>query len=103
MEIEISIAVILLLTLTVLASVDMAFSQLSDVSLRRLFSDAEEGKKPRSIEFLREVSENRPRFRFALSSAIQILLIVFSVITVLIVYRFVQTPTEMLVYSILFV
>ena len=78
----------------------MAFSQLSDVSLRKLFSDAEENKKPRSVEFLREVSENRPRFRFALSSSIQILLILFSVIIVLIVYQFFKTPFEMLIYSI---
>jgi CBS domain containing-hemolysin-like protein len=101
MVIEIAIAIVLLFALTILASVDMAFSQLSDVSLRILFGDAEENKKPRSIEFLREVTENRPRFRFALSSAIQILLIVFSVIVVLIVYRYFQTPTEMLIYSLL--
>jgi putative hemolysin len=101
MEIEIAIATILLLALTLLASVDMAFSQLSDVSLRRLFSEAEEIRNPGAVAFLREVSENRPRFRFALSSSIQILLIVFSVIVVLIVYRFFQTPREMLVYSLL--
>lgn len=101
MEIEIAIAVSLLLALTILASVDMAFSQLSDVSLRKLFTDAEENKKPRSVEFLREVSENRPRFRFALSSAIQILLIGFSVFVVVIVYRFVQIPYLMLIYSFL--
>ncbi|NNF00115.1 MAG: HlyC/CorC family transporter [Pyrinomonadaceae bacterium] len=100
MEIEIAVAIILLLTLTILASVDMAFSQLSDVSLRRLFSEAEENKKPGSVKFLREVSENRPRFRFALSSAVQILLIVFSVIVVLIVYKFSQEPLRMLVYSL---
>lgn len=101
MEIEITIAVALLLALTLLASVDMSFSQLSDVSLRRLFSETEEKKKSRSVLFLKEVSENRPRFRFALSSAIQILLIVFSVIVVLIVYRFYKTPREMLIYSLL--
>lgn len=100
MEIEIPIAILLLFILTLLASVDMAFSQLSDVSLRKLFSDAEENKKLRSIEFLREVSENRPRFRFALSSSIQILLIIFSVIVVLIVYQFFKTQMEMLIYSI---
>lgn len=101
MEIEIIIAVLLLFALTLLASVDMAFSQLSDVSLRRLFSETEEKKESGSVLFLKEVSENRPRFRFALSSAIQILLIVFSVIIVLIVYRFYQTPREMLIYSLL--
>ncbi|HUF04157.1 MAG TPA: hemolysin family protein [Aridibacter sp.] len=101
MEIEIIIAVCLLLALTLVASVDMSFSQLSDVSLRRLFSETEEKNQSNSVAFLKEVSENRPRFRFALSSAIQILLIIFSVIVVLIVYRFYQTPREMLIYSLL--
>ncbi len=101
MDYELAIAVFLLLALTLLASVDMAFSQLSDVSLRKLFSDAEGTKKPAALVFLREVSNNRPRFRFALSSSIQILLIAFSVIVVLIVYRFFQNPTQMLIYSFL--
>jgi putative hemolysin len=101
MEIEIAIAVTLLLVLTLLASVDMAFSQLSDVSLRRLFSEAEEKRKPSSVAFLREVSENRPRFRFALSSAIQILLIIISVIVVIIVYRYFKTAREMFAYSLI--
>lgn len=101
MEIEIVIAVVLLFALAILASVDMAFSQLSDISLRKLFGDTEEeNKKPNSIEFLREVTENRPRFRFALSSAIQILLIIFSVIVVLIVFQFTQNSSKMLIYSL---
>lgn len=100
MEIEIAISTVILFALTLLASVDMAFSQLSDVSLRKLFSEAEENKKPRSVEFLREISENRPRFRFALSSAIQMLLIVFSVLVVILVYRFFQTRWEMFIYSL---
>ena len=102
MEIEIAIAILILFALTLLASVDMAFSQLSDVSLRILFSEAEETKKkPKAVKFLQEISENRPRFRFALSSAIQILLIVFSVIVVILVYRFYQAPYKMLIYSLL--
>jgi CBS domain containing-hemolysin-like protein len=100
MEIEITTAAILLVLLTLLASVDMAFSQLSDVSLRILFSEAENTRTEAKIEFLREVSENRPRFRFTLSSAIQILLIAFSVIVVLIVYRFTKSSQEMLFYSL---
>ncbi|MFV0388635.1 MAG: hemolysin family protein [Pyrinomonadaceae bacterium] len=101
MVIEISIAALLLLALTALASVDMSFSQLSDISLRRLFADAEENENARSIPFLKEITENRPRFRFALSSAIQIVLIAFSVIVVLIVYRFTQNSLRMLLYSLL--
>ena len=75
MEIEIIIAVIILIALVFLATVDMAFSHLSDVSLRRISTDEEVANKRRSAEFLREIVENRPRFRFALSSAIQVLLI----------------------------
>lgn len=101
MEIEIATAAFILFILTLLASVDMAFSQLSDVSLRKLFSEAEENKKNKSVEFFREVFENRPRFRFALSSAIQVLLIVFSVLVVILVHRFFKTPREMLIYSLL--
>ncbi|MDH3494661.1 MAG: CNNM domain-containing protein, partial [Acidobacteriota bacterium] len=101
MEIEIIFASVLLILLTLVASVDMAFSQLSDVSLRRLFSDSEGNRKSGTLEFLREVSENRPRFRFTLSSAIQILLIAFSVIIVLIVYRYTQESRQMLIYSMI--
>ncbi|NNE67871.1 MAG: HlyC/CorC family transporter [Pyrinomonadaceae bacterium] len=100
MGIEIIIATVLLILLTLLASVDMAFSQLSDVSLRRLFTEVSGNRKKGTLEFLREVSENRPRFRFTLSSAIQILLIVFSVIVVLVVYRFTDSPRQMLFYSL---
>lgn len=101
MIIEILIAVLILLALTFLATIDMAFTQLSDVSLRRLSTENLETTKPRSLEFLREILENRPRFRFVLSSAIQILLIVFSVLVTLIVYNFYTNPVIILVYSLL--
>ncbi|MEO6052208.1 MAG: hypothetical protein ABIP78_12885, partial [Pyrinomonadaceae bacterium] len=74
MQIEIIIAVIILLALVFLATVDMAFSHLSDVGLRRVLSE-EEFADNKSSKFLREVLENRPRLRFALSSTIQVLLI----------------------------
>ena len=70
MEIEIIIAVLILFALIFLATIDMAFTQLSDVGLRRLSTDDEDETKPRSTEFLREILENRPRFRFTLSAAI---------------------------------
>jgi CBS domain containing-hemolysin-like protein len=85
MLIEIAIAVLILFVLTFLATIDMAFSQLSDVSLRRLSSDFEDSTKIKSVAFLQAILENRPRFRFALSAAIQILLIAFSVLVTLIV------------------
>lgn len=81
MEIEIGIASLLLIGLTFLATVDMAFGQLSDVGLRRLISETEERRpNSRSIPFLKEILENRPRFRFTLSAAIQILLVAFTVL-----------------------
>ena len=61
--------------LSLLATVDMAFGQLSDVGLRRLITGAEERSKLRSSAFLKQVLENRPRFSFAISATIQILLV----------------------------
>ncbi len=80
MEIELAISFFLLLALTFLATVDMAFGQLSDVGLRRLAAEAEEHPKARYAPLLKEILENRARFSFTLSAAIQILLVVFSVL-----------------------
>jgi magnesium and cobalt exporter, CNNM family len=100
MEVEIAVAVLILFALVFLATIDMAFTQLSDVSLRRLSTETEEKPQSRSTLFLREILENRPRFRFALSAAIQILLIIFSVLVTLIVFNFYQTSTLLLIYSL---
>lgn len=80
MELEIGLALLLLIVLSLLATVDMAFAQLSDVGLRRLIG--ENGDKPErpSLQFLRHALENRPRFSFALSAMIQILLVVVAVL-----------------------
>lgn len=101
MGLEIGIAVFLLLVLAFLATIDMAFSQLSDVSLRRIASEAEDLEKKGSAQFLIEILENRPRFRFALSAAIQILLIVFTVMVALIIFRLYPAAREILLYSLL--
>ncbi len=101
MQIEIAIAVLVLFVLTFLATIDMAFSQLSDVSLRRLSSDFEDSTKIKSVAFLQEILENRPRFRFALSAAIQILLIAFSVLVTLIVSNSNPTYFQLLTLSII--
>jgi CBS domain containing-hemolysin-like protein len=79
MEVEMGLA-LLLLFLSLLATVDMAFAQLSDVGLRRLIG--ENGDKPerRNRAFLRQAFQNRPRFSFALSATIQILLVVVAVL-----------------------
>ncbi|PYS71287.1 MAG: hypothetical protein DMF69_10890 [Acidobacteria bacterium] len=80
MAIEIGLALLLLITLSLLATVDMAFDQLSDVGLRRLIGENGDKPKGRNREFLREALQNRPRFSFALSASIQILLVVVAVL-----------------------
>jgi magnesium and cobalt exporter, CNNM family len=79
-EIELILTFGLLIGLSVLATVDMAFGQLSDVGLRRLITEAEEREKLRSSAFLKQVLENRPRFSFAISATIQILLVAIAVL-----------------------
>ncbi|MCY7377604.1 MAG: hemolysin family protein [Pyrinomonadaceae bacterium] len=100
MEYEIAVASIMLLAIVFLATVDMAFSQLSDVSLRRFTSDTIEDARV-NTPFLREILSDRPRFRFALSATIQVLLIIFSVLVALIVYNFYQTRQELLIISLI--
>jgi hypothetical protein len=63
MEIAIAVSILLLLALTFLASVDMAFGQLSDVGLRRLAAEAEEHPNARYAPFLNQILENRARLR----------------------------------------
>jgi putative hemolysin len=101
MEIEIVIAVVCLLSFSFLATIDMAFSQFSDVSLRRIVSDAEEGDRKRAAALLREIIENRARFRFALSSTIQSLLIIFTVLATLVVLRFTPDHTMLVLFALL--
>jgi len=87
MEIAIAVSTLLLLALTFLASVDMAFGQLSDVGLRRLAAEAEEHPNARYAPFLNQILENRARFTMTLSAAIQILLVIFSVLVAYISLR----------------
>ena len=79
-NLELTLTLLLLVGLSLLATVDMAFGQLSDVGLRRLITEAEERSKLRSSVFLKQVLENRPRFSFAISATIQILLVVIAVL-----------------------
>ncbi len=80
MELALAVSFLLLLALTFLATVDMAFGQLSDVGLRRLAAEAEEHPTRRYTPFLKEILDNRPRFSFTMSAVIQILLVIFSVL-----------------------
>jgi putative hemolysin len=79
-QIELTLTLLLLVGLSLLATVDMAFGQLSDVGLRRLITEAEERAKLRTSAFLKQVLENRPRFSFAISATIQILLVIIAVL-----------------------
>ncbi len=80
MQLEIALTFLVLLALSLLATVYMAFGQLSDVGLRRLITDAEEQSKTRAAAFLKQALEHRPRINFAFSATIQILLVVVAVL-----------------------
>lgn len=97
MELEIGLALLLLMVLSLLATVDMAFNQLSDVGLRRLIGENGEKPERRSRQFLRQALENRPRFSFALSAMIQILLVVVAVLITSISLRLFPDPRLVLV------
>jgi putative hemolysin len=86
MGIEIIITCALLFGLTFLATVDMAFGQLSDVGLRLLIAEAEERAR-RAAGFLKEIQEDRPRFRFTIGASIQIQLVAVSVLITSILLR----------------
>src|ERR1044071_8499150 len=101
MEIEIISLVIILLILVFLPTIDAAFARMSDVALRRLASDVEERGRTSSAVLLRQILEDRPRFRFILSSAIQILLIVFTVVLTLLVKAYVSDDTRLLILALL--
>ncbi|HEV8593483.1 MAG TPA: DUF21 domain-containing protein, partial [Pyrinomonadaceae bacterium] len=100
MELEIAAGVAILLAMLFLATIDLAFAHISDVGLRRLSAESEYGQKAPSARFLREIVENRPRFRFALSSAIQILLIAFAVVVTLITTRFTESHTNLILIAL---
>ncbi len=101
MEIAIAVGLLILAALILLATIDMAFSQLSDISLRRLATDTDESSRPRAEAFLREILEQRPRFRFALSSGIQFLLISFTILVTIAVLNYTQDYLQVAAYSLL--
>lgn len=101
MDLELIVAGVLLLILGFLAAVDVAFSHISDVGLRRISADDDSTETSKSVKFLREILENRPRFRFALSSAIQILLIAIAVLVTFAISRFEADRYRLLIYAFL--
>jgi putative hemolysin len=100
MEIEILLAAVILIAMIFLATVDLAFSHLSDVGLRRLASESEDSQNSRTALFLREILEYRPRFRLSLSSTIQVLLISFAVLTTLIGTRLDLSRTGLVFFAL---
>lgn len=101
MEIEIAVGLAILIALVFVATVDMAFSNLSDLGLRRLSAESEETARPASAAFLREILENRNRFKFVLSSTIQTLLISFTVLVSIGILEFTQDVTRVLIFGLL--
>jgi len=95
------IAIVVLLAMMFLATIDLAFSYLSDVGLRRISSDDESNDNTKgSIRFLREILENRPRFRFAISSTIQVLLVLFTVLLTMIIQQITTSRTRWFVLTL---
>ncbi|HEX7296616.1 MAG TPA: CBS domain-containing protein, partial [Pyrinomonadaceae bacterium] len=97
MELEIGLTLLLLIVLSVLATVDMAFAQLSDVGLRRLIGENGDRPKAGSRVFLEQILENRPRFTFAISAMIQILLVIVAVLVTSISLTLFPEPNLVLV------
>ncbi|HEX6125187.1 MAG TPA: CBS domain-containing protein [Pyrinomonadaceae bacterium] len=101
MEIEIALAVVILIAMVFLATIDLAFSHISDVGLRKLASESEDSQNQSPALFLREILEYRPRFRLALSSTIQVLLVSSAVIITLIGLRLTTSRTSLVLFSLL--
>jgi putative hemolysin len=100
MEMEIVVGAAILLALVVLATVDLAFAQLSDLSLRRLSSESDPTLNERSTQLLRTILQDRARFRFALSSTIQFLLIAFTVLLTWVLLNTVTEPSWVLLWAL---
>jgi putative hemolysin len=97
MEIELGFTFLLLLVLMLLATVDLALGQLSDVGLRRLIGDSDEDPEGRAKIFVKKTLENRQRFSFALSATIQMLLVVVAVLVTSISLSLTSEPRFVLV------
>jgi CBS domain containing-hemolysin-like protein len=94
MEIEIGITCLLLVALTFVALIDMAFGELSDVGLRRLIGEAEDDSPTVATSFLTEILENRSRFRFTLTVTILILVVAISVLVASVASRLIGPTPE---------
>src|SRR4028119_1386494 len=93
MEIEIGITCLLLVALTFVALIDMAFGELSDVGLRRLIGETED-ETTSSTSFLTEILENRSQFRFTLTVTVLILVVAISVLVASITLQLLVSSPE---------
>lgn len=98
MQLEIVVTCLLLVALAFLATLDMAFGQLSDVGLRRLITEGEDARS-QTVAFLDELLENRPRFRFTLMAIIQILLVAIAVLVTSISYQWFTSSRRFLLIA----
>src|SRR5256714_568172 len=97
-QLEIAVACALLVALAFLATVDMAFGQLSDVGLRRLTAERDERPTP-TVVFLGKVLEDRPRFRFTLNATIQVLLVAVVVLVTSISFQLLGAERRFLLFA----
>jgi putative hemolysin len=97
-QLEIGVGCALLVVLAFLSTVDVAFSQLSDVGLRRLTGEREE-RPGRTIIFLGEILENRPRFRFTLNTANQVVLVAEVVLVTSVSYQLLGAERRFLLFA----
>jgi CBS domain containing-hemolysin-like protein len=97
---ELAAIAVIVLVLLFFAVTDHAFSQMSDLGLRRLSSDADEGSKQRTFIFLRTILDNRPGFRFVISVIIQILLIVLTVLITIVLLHYSEDRSGLLLWSL---
>lgn len=102
MIVELIIAIFLFLLLVFLATIDIAFSYLSDVTLRRLSGDSEDAQRTSGQNFLTVILADRGRFRFTISTTIQILLVSFTAIVAIIISQLLAPAwVEMFAYTLL--
>jgi putative hemolysin len=94
MEIEIAITCLLLVALTFLSLVDVAFGELSDVGLRRMIGEAEDERPNEAASFLDEILENRSRFRYTLTVTILVLVVAISVLITLIAFDWLYLSSD---------
>ncbi|HYE15388.1 MAG TPA: hemolysin family protein [Pyrinomonadaceae bacterium] len=92
---EIGLTCALLFALAFLATIDMAFGQLSDVGLRRLITERQGG----SAAFLGEIVENRARFSFTINAVIQVLLVAVAVLVTSMSYKLFDVQRRFLLFA----